>query len=52
LQITDVISLHVTAAPENRHLINRPAIARVKRSAVLINIACGSVVDEALWPRR
>jgi len=47
LRSADVISLHVTAAPENRHLIDQSAVARVKRGAVLINTARGSVVDEA-----
>ena len=47
LRTADVISLHVTATPENRHLIDRPALERVKRGAVLINTARGSLVDEA-----
>ena len=33
--------------PENRHLIDRSAVERVKRGAVLINTARGSLVDEA-----
>jgi D-3-phosphoglycerate dehydrogenase len=47
LRSADVISLHVTAVPENRHLIAQSAVARIKRGAVLINTARGSVVDEA-----
>ena len=47
LRSADVISLHVTAVPENRHLIDRSAIARMKRGAALINTARGSLVDEA-----
>jgi len=47
LRSADVISLHVPAVPENRHLIDQSAVARIKRGAVLINTARGSVVDEA-----
>jgi phosphoglycerate dehydrogenase-like enzyme len=47
LHTADVVSLHVTATPENRHLIDRNAIARLKRGAVFINTARGSLVDEA-----
>jgi D-3-phosphoglycerate dehydrogenase len=44
---SDVISVHVTASPENRNLIDRTAIARMKPGAVLINTARGFIVDEA-----
>jgi phosphoglycerate dehydrogenase-like enzyme len=47
LRHADVVSVHVTATPENSNLIDRAAIARLKRGAVLINTARGSVVDEA-----
>jgi D-3-phosphoglycerate dehydrogenase / 2-oxoglutarate reductase len=47
LRNADVVSVHVTATPENRNLIDRAAIARLKRGAILINTARGSVVDEA-----
>ena len=47
LRHADVVSVHVTATPENRNLIDRAAIARLKRGAVFINTARGSVVDEA-----
>jgi D-3-phosphoglycerate dehydrogenase len=47
LRHADVVSVHVTATPENRNLIDRAAVARLKRGAVLINTARGSVVDEA-----
>jgi glyoxylate reductase len=43
---SDVISLHVPGSPGNRHLIDRKALARMKRSAFLVNTARGSVVDE------
>jgi D-3-phosphoglycerate dehydrogenase len=47
LRNADVVSVHVTATPENRNLIDRAVIARLKRRAILINTARGSVVDEA-----
>jgi len=46
LVTSDVISLHVPGSPENRHLIGRKEFARMKRSALLVNTARGSVVDE------
>jgi glyoxylate reductase len=43
---SDIISIHVPLTPETRHLIDRKAMARMKRSAYLINTARGPVVDE------
>ena len=36
LRHADVVSVHVTATPENRNLIDRAAIARLKRGAILV----------------
>jgi phosphoglycerate dehydrogenase-like enzyme len=47
LSTSDVLSLHVPLTPETHHLIDQPALARMKRSAYLINVARGPVVDEA-----
>lgn len=47
LNASDVISLHVPLTPETRHLIDKKALARMKRSAYLINTSRGPVVDEA-----
>jgi len=44
---SDVVSLHVPLTPETRHLIDRRAFSRMKRSAYLINTSSGPVVDEA-----
>jgi glyoxylate reductase len=45
LEESDFISLHVPSTPETRHLIDSEALSKMKRSAVLINTARGSVVD-------
>jgi glyoxylate reductase len=47
LATSDVVSLHVPLLPETRHLIDRKALAKMKRSAYLINTSRGPVVDEA-----
>ena len=46
LVTSDVVSIHVPLAPETRHLIDRRALARMKRSAFLVNTARGPIVDE------
>lgn len=43
----DVISLHIPGGDATRHLINAERLALMKPSAVLVNSARGSVVDEA-----
>jgi glyoxylate reductase len=46
LATSDVVSVHVPLLPETRHLIDRTALSRMKRSAYLINTSRGPVVDE------
>jgi lactate dehydrogenase-like 2-hydroxyacid dehydrogenase len=43
---SDVVSLHVPLTNETRHMIDKRAIARMKRSAYLVNTSRGPVVDE------
>jgi glyoxylate reductase len=47
LSDADVVSLHLPLTAETRHLIDAGALARMKRSAVLVNTSRGPIVDEA-----
>lgn len=46
LQQSDVVSLHVPLLPATKHLIGAKELKMMKKSAILINTARGSVVDE------
>jgi len=43
----DVVSIHVPLLPETTHLISADRLARMKKTAYLINTARGPIVDEA-----
>lgn len=43
----DFVSLHVAGGPDTKHMIDSAALAKMKPNAILINVARGSVVDEA-----
>ena len=47
LEEADVVSLHCPLNHETAGLIDRAALARMKRHAVLVNVARGGVVNEA-----
>jgi lactate dehydrogenase-like 2-hydroxyacid dehydrogenase len=44
---SDFVVLQVPYSPETHHMIGAPQLARMKRSAVLINSTRGGVVDDA-----
>jgi glyoxylate reductase len=46
LVTSDVLSLHVPLTHETTHLIDKKALARMKRSAYLVNTSRGPVIDE------
>ncbi|HNS06089.1 MAG TPA: D-glycerate dehydrogenase [Candidatus Saccharicenans sp.] len=46
LSEADIVSIHASLNPDSDHLINRDKLALMKRSAVLINVARGAIVDE------
>jgi len=47
LSKSDVVSLHVPLLDTTRHIIDGPAIASMKKGALLINTSRGGLIDEA-----
>lgn len=47
LRESDVVTLHVPLTANTKNLLDRARIARMKRGAILINVARGGVLDEA-----
>lgn len=47
LEKSDIISLHVPLMPSTTHLINKEALRRMKKTAIIINTSRGPVIDEA-----
>ena len=47
LENSDIVTLHAPAIPATHHLINKDTLSRMKRAALLINTARGSLVDTA-----
>ena len=46
LSEADIVSIHASLNPDSDHLINRDKLALMKKSAVLINVARGAIVEE------
>lgn len=47
LAASDVITLHAPGLPENDHMIDADALARMKDGVVIVNAARGSLIDTA-----
>jgi glyoxylate reductase len=47
LSRADFVTLHAPLTPETRHLIDGPALSRMKPDAVLVNTSRGGLVDSA-----
>ncbi len=47
LASSDIVILHAAATPQNQHLLDAAAFGRMRPGAFLINVARGSLVDEA-----
>jgi len=47
LVTSDVVSIHVPLTPRTKHLLDKRALVRMKRSALLVNTARGPVIDES-----
>lgn len=47
LASSDIVSVHVPSIPSTYHMLNRDTIGLMKDSAVLINTARGSIIDES-----
>ena len=45
LKMSDIISLHTPLMPETKHIINKTAIAKMKKGVILINTARGGLID-------
>jgi D-3-phosphoglycerate dehydrogenase len=43
---SDIVSLHVPASPDTRHLVDQAFLARMRKGAILLNTSRGDVVDE------
>jgi phosphoglycerate dehydrogenase-like enzyme len=51
LPLVDWLVLALPLAPETRHLLDAPALARMKPTARLVNVGRGALVDEAALAR-
>lgn len=51
LAAADFVSVHCVLNETTRHLIGETELARMKRSAILVNVSRGAVIDEAALVR-
>ncbi|MBO4277346.1 MAG: hydroxyacid dehydrogenase [Clostridia bacterium] len=47
LKRSDIVSIHAPQIPETHHMFNAQTLALMKKDAVLINTARGTIIDEA-----
>lgn len=47
LRQSDIITLHVPALPETRHMINDQVVTQLKKGSILINTARGELIDSS-----
>lgn len=47
LSKSDIVSIHCPLTEKTEHLINKDALSKMKKEAVLLNLARGPVVDES-----
>ncbi|MCL4390215.1 D-glycerate dehydrogenase [Patescibacteria group bacterium] len=47
LKTAVVVTLHVPLTAETKHLISKPQLSAMKKTAIIINTARGAVIDEA-----
>jgi len=45
LAVSDIVTFHVPATPENHHMLNSHTIAKAKRGFYVINTARGTLID-------
>lgn len=46
LPLVDVLTLHVPLTAETRHMVSGPQLARMRPSAIVVNVSRGGIVDE------
>ena len=46
LRDSDFVSIHAGLSPETHHIVNAEALAKMKKTAILVNTARGGIVDE------
>lgn len=46
LEQSDIVTLHIPYSSETHHIINNEALAKMKSTALLVNVARGGLIDE------